>query len=111
MLREFKFDQKVKSNFSEATIKTAIVFPKLLSGMEDLLRNYHEDNPAGLVERSDLPLNNFNVSGRLIATMLLTKVIYYSRTKSPGRVSVDASSHRGHCRRQAYARKTGAPDS
>ena len=79
MIRNFEFDEDVENKFSEATRKTLIVFPKMLSGLEELLRNYHTDNPAALVERSPLPLENLNASGRLIATMFLTKTIYYSR--------------------------------
>lgn len=78
-IRNFTFDHEVEEKFSETTRKTLIVFPKLLASLEDLLRNYHADNPAGLVERSSLPLENLNASGRLIATLYLTKTIYYSR--------------------------------
>ena len=79
MIREFRFDHEVERNLSDATVKTLKVFPQMLDNLERLLRSYHKDNPAGLVERSPLPLENFNASGRQIATMFLTKAIYYSR--------------------------------
>jgi hypothetical protein len=79
MMRDFRFDEGVERNFSEATVKTLKVFPRMLGSLEGLLHNYHKDNSAGLVERSPLPLENLNASGRQIATMFLTKIIYYSR--------------------------------
>jgi hypothetical protein len=79
MTRDFKFDERVQSTFSEATVKTLKVFPEMLGNLERLLRNYHKDNATGLVERSPHPLENLNASGRQIATMFLTKTIYYSR--------------------------------
>ena len=79
MTRDFKFDEEVQRNFSEVTVKTLNVFPRMLGSLEGLLHNYHKDNPAGLVERSPLPLENLNASGRQIATMFLAKTIYYSR--------------------------------
>jgi hypothetical protein len=79
MIREFRLDHEVERNLSDATVKTLKVFPQMLDNLERLLRSYHKDNPAGLVERSPLPLENFNASGRQIATMFLTKAIYYSR--------------------------------
>jgi hypothetical protein len=79
MTKDFKFDKEAERNFSEATVKTLKVFPQMLASLEALLRNYHKDNSAGLVERSPLPLENLNASGRQIATMFLTKTIYYSR--------------------------------
>jgi hypothetical protein len=78
-MRDFKFDEQVQRKFSEATVKTLKVFPAMLANLEGLLRNYHKDNSAGLVERSSHPLENLNASGRQIATMFLTKTIYYSR--------------------------------
>jgi hypothetical protein len=78
-MRDFKFDEQVQRNFSEATVKTLKVFPAMLDNLEGLLCNYHKDNSAELVERSAHPLENLNASGRQIATMFLTKTIYYSR--------------------------------
>lgn len=79
MTRNFTFDEQVQCSFSEATVKTLKIFPEMLANLERLLRSYHKDNPAGLVERSSHPLENLNASGRQIATMFLTKTIYYSR--------------------------------
>ena len=79
MIENFKFDDDVESEFSPATKKTLLLLPKIVGNLEDLLRNYHNDNPAEIVEPSTLPLNNLNVSGRLIATLLLTKTVYYYR--------------------------------
>lgn len=79
MTRDFELDNEIERNFSDATVKTLKVFPKMLADLEGLLLNYHRDNPAGLVERSPLPLENLNASGRQIATMFLTKTIYCSR--------------------------------
>jgi hypothetical protein len=79
MTRDFKLDEELQRHFSESTMKTLKVFPKMLVNFEELLCSYHKDNPAELVERSSLPLQNLNASGRLIATMFLTKTIYYSR--------------------------------
>jgi hypothetical protein len=79
MTRDFELDEEIERNFSETTVKTLRVFPKMLANLEGLLLNYHKDNPAGLVERSPLPLETLNASGRQIATMFLTKTIYYSR--------------------------------
>lgn len=79
MSREFIFDDEVERKFSDATVKTLKVFPQMLDNLERLLRSYHKDNPAGFVDRSPLPLENLNASGRQIATMFLTKAIYYSR--------------------------------
>jgi hypothetical protein len=67
MIRDFRFDEGVRRNFSEATVKTLKVFPKMLGSLEGLLHNYHKDNSAGLVERSPLPLENLNASGRQMA--------------------------------------------
>jgi len=79
MTTDFELDEEIERKFSEATVKTLRVFPKMLANLEGLLINYHKENPAGLEERSPLPLENLNSSGRQIATMFLTKIIYYSR--------------------------------
>jgi hypothetical protein len=79
MTKDFTFDEQVQRNLSEATVKTLKIFPEMLASLERLLRSYHKDNPAGLVERLSHPLENLNASGRQIATMFLTKTIYYSR--------------------------------
>jgi hypothetical protein len=79
MTRGFIFDDEIERKFSDATVKTLNVFPPMLDNLERLLRSYHKDNSAGLVDRSPLPLENLNASGRQIATMFLTKTIYYSR--------------------------------
>jgi hypothetical protein len=78
-MREFEFDESARIGFSEATRQVVTAFPKMLASLEELLRNYHQDNRAELAERSTDPLVNLNTSGRLIATMLLAKSIYYSR--------------------------------
>ncbi len=63
------------------TFRCDIGDPESLSpnARQRLLHSYHKDNPAEVVERSALPLENFNASGRQIATMFLTKAIYFSR--------------------------------
>ncbi len=72
MIHDFNFDNDVKDSFSAATKKTLIVFPKMVANLEDLLSNYHKDNPAELVERSILPLDNLNVvnTSKLTAKLL-----------------------------------------
>jgi hypothetical protein len=79
MSRDFEVDEETERNFTEATVKTLRVFPQMLGNLEALLLNYHKDNSAGLEARSPLPLENLNASGRQIATMFLTKTVYYSR--------------------------------
>ena len=79
MTTEFKLDDGPKSVLSEPTKKVLTVFPQMLARQENLLREYHKDTSAVLVDRSDHPLENIKTSGRHIATMYLAKTIYYSR--------------------------------
>jgi hypothetical protein len=51
----------------------------MLTHQENMLREYHKDTSAVLFDRSSMPLDNLKASTRLIATMYLTKTIYYSR--------------------------------
>jgi hypothetical protein len=51
----------------------------MLTHQENMLREYHKDTSAVLFDRSSVPLDNLKASTRLIATMYLTKTIYYSR--------------------------------
>src|SRR5262249_36637186 len=76
---EFKLDDSVKDTLSAATKKVLTLFPQMLAKQEGMLREYHKDTSAVLVERTNLPLDNFKASTRLILTMYLTKTIYYSR--------------------------------
>jgi hypothetical protein len=79
MTSEFEFDDAARERLSPATQKVLIAFPQMLANQENILREYHKDTIVILTERSDLPLENLKASTRLIATMYLTKTIFYSR--------------------------------
>jgi hypothetical protein len=79
MTAEFEFDDAARDSLSPATQKVLIVFPQMLANQENMLREYHKDTSAVLFERSSMPLDNLKASTRLIATMYLVKIIYYSR--------------------------------
>jgi hypothetical protein len=79
MTAEFEFDEAERDNFSSATQQFLIAFPQMLTHQENILGGYHENTSAVLFDRSSMPLDNLKASTRLIATMYLTKTIYYSR--------------------------------
>jgi hypothetical protein len=79
MTSEFVFDDAARESLSPTTQKVLIVFPQMLANQENMLREYHKDTAAVLFERSSKPLDNLKGSTRLIATMYLAKIIYYSR--------------------------------
>ena len=79
MAAEFKLDPSVTDTLSETTKKVLISFLQILERQEGMLREYHKDTSALLVDRTGLSLDNLKASTRLIVTMYLTKTIYYSR--------------------------------
>jgi hypothetical protein len=79
MSAEFKVDDFIRENLSEPTKKVLLLFPEMLARQEGMLREYHNDTPATLFERTELPLEDLKLNTRLIMTLYLTKTIYYSR--------------------------------
>jgi hypothetical protein len=76
---ELRFDEDLKRSVSEPTQKVLTLFPEMLIRQQNILRGYHEHISNVLTLRTDDPMIDLKGSTRQIATMYLTKTIYYSR--------------------------------
>jgi hypothetical protein len=78
-MSEYKFSDEIVSALSPDSRPILTGFPTLITHQEGMLRGYHKEKGAPLLERSSHPMENIRMSARQAYTMFLSKTIYYCR--------------------------------